>query len=238
MNAAPEPMRFSPIYAVGDIHGRLDLLEKMIEHIRADAHARSGTSLTVTLGDYVDRGPDSRGVIERLRTNPFPNRYVALKGNHEALLEAFLIDPSTGTQWQHLGGLETLRSFGIEVKPSMIDRDYEIAAEKLRQLLSPEQRAFLASLKTYLTVDRYFFCHAGVRPDVPLDRQNENDLLWIRNRFLNSTVNFGKIIVHGHTPVTAPEVLPNQINVDTGAFATGRLTCIVLEDDSYRFIST
>ena len=226
------------LYVIGDIHGRLDLLDQLIEAICRDVDAHGNDSLTVTLGDYIDRGPNSRGVIERLLVNPFPGRFVALKGNHEALLETFLERPAIGDQWRQLGGLETLHSFGVPVASLMVDRNYDRAAEQLRGALSQEHTKFLASLKTSLCVGQYFLCHAGVRPGVPLERQVEEDLLWIRDEFLNSRIDFGKIVVHGHTPVEEPEVLSNRINIDTGAFATGRLTCAVLEEESRRFINT
>ena len=226
------------LYVIGDIHGRLDLLDQLIEAIRRDVDEYGNDCLTVTLGDYIDRGPDSRGVIERLLTNPFPGCYVALKGNHEALLETFLDQPDIGGQWRHLGGLETLHSFGIPVASLMVGRNYNEAAEELRAALSSEHMRFLTSLKTSLFAGRYFLCHAGVRPGVPLERQSEEDLLWIRDEFLSSRMDFGKIVVHGHTPVEEPEVLSNRINIDTGAFATGRLTCIVLEGENHRFIRT
>ena len=225
------------LYAIGDVHGRLDLLERAIQAIDRDVAERGGTALTVTLGDYIDRGPQSRGVIERLSVNPFPTPYVALKGNHETLLEAFLADPSVGAHWRRLGGLETIASFGVPVQQLMLGRNYEDAAAQLRKALTQQHRDFLASLKTSVVVGRYFLCHAGVRPGVPLDRQREDDLLWIRDEFLNSTEDFGKIVVHGHTPVAEPEVLPNRINIDTGAFMTGRLTCVVLEKDRHRFLT-
>ena len=225
------------LYVIGDIHGRLDLLDRLIAAIDRDARERGGATLTVTLGDYIDRGPQSRGVLERLAENPFPGDYVALKGNHEVLLQAFLDDPGIGGQWRNLGGLETLHSFGIRVAPLMVGRDFAGAAAALRAALTPRQREFLAALQTSLTVGRYFLCHAGVRPGVPLARQSEQDLLWIRDEFLRSTMDFGKIVVHGHTPTEAPEVLPNRINIDTGAFATGRLTCVVLDGDAPRFIA-
>jgi serine/threonine protein phosphatase 1 len=225
------------LYVIGDIHGRLDLLEGVIEAIDRDVAARPGKALTVTLGDYVDRGPQSRGVIERLAANPFPTSYVPLKGNHEAIFEAFLADPAVGAHWRRLGGLETLASFGVPVQQAMLGRNYGETALRLRKALTDKQARFFAALQLSLTVGCYFLCHAGVRPGVPLARQTEEDLLWIREEFLESSADFGKIIVHGHTPVTAPEVLPNRINIDTGAFATGRLTCIVLEGGRHRFLT-
>src|SRR5450759_5041040 len=226
------------LYVIGDIHGRLDLLDRLIDEIDRDAKKHGTNCLTVTVGDYIDRGPDSRGVLDRLLSNPFPGDYVALKGNHEALLQAFLEDPATGAHWRQLGGLETLHSFGIPVAEMMKGKNYEEAAEQLRAALSPAHTKFLASLKTSLTVGRYFLCHAGIRPGVALDRQREEDLLWIRNEFLDSTMDFGKIVVHGHSPTLEPEVRPNRINIDTGAFATARLPCVVLEGERRRFIST
>ena len=225
------------VYAIGDIHGRLDLLDRLIAAIGKDAGALGGDSLTVTLGDYVDRGPKSRGVLDRLSSNPFPGNFVALKGNHEALLEAFLVDPKAGVHWQHLGGLETLHSFGVCVSRLKGERNYEKASKDLQVALTPGQMKFLASLRMSLTVGRYFLCHAGVRPGVPLDRQRDEDLLWIRDEFLDSDLDFGKIVVHGHTPVVEPQVKRNRINIDTGAFATGRLTCVVLEGGQHRFIT-
>jgi len=222
---------------IGDIHGRLDLLDRMIAAINRDAKEHGGKSLTVTIGDYIDRGPKSRGVLDRLLANPFPGNYVALKGNHDALLQAFLADPKIGEHWQHLGGLETLHSFGIGFSSLKGGRNFEQAAEKLRAALTPEQTKFLASLKMSLSVGRYFICHAGVRPGVPLERQSDEDLLWIRDEFLDSDIDFGKIVVHGHTPTVEPQVRPNRINIDTGAFATGRLTCVVLEGNQHRFLT-
>jgi serine/threonine protein phosphatase 1 len=120
----------------------------------------------------------------------------------------------------------------------MVGKGFDEAAQALRQALPAEQSAFLGRLKLSLTVGGYFLCHAGVRPGVPLDNQRAEDLLWIRDEFLSSKVDFGKIVVHGHTPTQSPEVLANRINIDTGAFATGRLTCLVIEDGGLRFLST
>jgi serine/threonine protein phosphatase 1 len=225
------------LYVIGDVHGRLDLLDRVIDAIARDLAGHGAEALTITLGDYIDRGPQSRGVIERLARNPFPTPYVALKGNHESLLEAFLGDPAVGAHWRRLGGFETLASFGVPVRPMMLGRNFDEAAAGLRAAMTPEHADFLASLRVSLTVGRYFFCHAGVRPGVALERQSEEDLLWIREEFLDSSADFGKIVVHGHTPVRTPEVLPNRINVDTGAFATGRLTCLVLEQGRHRFLT-
>ena len=193
-------------------------------------------ALTVTLGDYIDRGPASRGVLERLAANPFPTPYVALKGNHEALLDSFLSDPKVGEHWRNLGALETLSSYGVPVGEVMLGKNYQEAADRLRDALPSGHVKFLQSLKTSHSHGNYFLCHAGVRPGVALERQSDEDLMWIRHEFLNSTMDFGKIVVHGHTPIEQPEVFANRINIDTGAFATGQLTCVVLERDNHRFL--
>lgn len=226
-------------YVIGDIHGRSDLLDQMVEEIERDLERSPvANSLTVTLGDYVDRGPDSRGVLDRLASNPFPTEYIALKGNHELMFEAFLRDPTVASQWRRFGGLETLHSYKVPVAAVMVGKGFEEASNALRQSVPKEHFRFLGSLKLSLSMGDYFLCHAGVRPGIPLEHQREEDLLWIREEFLNSKMNFGKIVVHGHTPMASPEVLPTRINIDTGAFATGRLTCLVLEGGSRRFLST
>jgi len=222
---------------IGDIHGRSDLLDRIAAEIKRDLEQRPDSQcMTVTLGDYVDRGPDSRGVIERLIHNPFPTRYVGLKGNHEELFLSFLADPAVGQQWRELGGLETLHSYGVAVGALMMGKGFEEASRALRDAVPEDHFRFLSSLRNSLTVGNYFLCHAGVRPSVALDRQREEDLLWIREDFLLHEEPFEKIIVHGHTPVKEPDVRKNRINIDTGAYATGRLTCLKLEQDQILFI--
>lgn len=239
MSSKPVISDSGRVYAIGDIHGRADLLDRMVALISHDLEANpAGECLTVTIGDYVDRGPDSRGVLDRLVRNPFPTPFIALKGNHEALLQAFLDDPSVAEHWRPLGGLETLHSYRVPVGELMLGKNYEQAAKALRAALPEAHFEFLASLTTSVVIGRYFMCHAGVRPGVPLERQSVEDLLWIRDEFLSSTVDFGKIVVHGHTPTERPEIWPNRINIDTGAFATGRLTCVVLESPQPRFLTT
>ncbi len=223
------------IYAIGDIHGRRDLLDRAIDAIARDVDAHGPAALTVTIGDYIDRGPDSCGVIDRLAANPFPTPYVAIKGNHEDILETFLADPDAGPYWRGQGGHETLQSYGVRVG-GFTGPSYAKARDALRRAMPPAHIEFLRSLKMSHSRGKYFFCHAGVRPRVPLDRQSEQDLLWIRDDFLACTKDFGKVVVHGHTPVEEPEVLPNRIDIDTGAFATGRLTCVALEEGAPRFL--
>ena len=218
------------LYVIGDIHGRADLLDQIAEQITLDMRQYPGPEcLTITLGDYIDRGPDSRGVLDRLARNPFPTRYVALKGNHEELFENFMQDPSIGPYWRRLGGLETIHSYRVPVSALMTGQGFDEACKALKLAMPTEHLRFLGSLGMSLTVGKFFLCHAGVRPGVSLEHQKADDLLWIREEFLTSTMNFGKIVIHGHSPNEWPEVRPNRINIDTGAFATGRLTCLVVE---------
>ncbi|WP_291573451.1 metallophosphoesterase, partial [Bradyrhizobium sp.] len=173
------------MYVIGDIHGRLDLLDRVITAICRDVEEHGSQALTITLGDYIDRGPSSRGVLDRLHANPFPTRYIALKGNHEVLLESFLADSMVGEQWRRLGGLETMHSYGVPVSGLMLGKNYKEARDRLRDAMPAEHMSFLQSLRTSHTHGRYFLCHAGVRPGVPLEQQSDEDLLWIRDEFLN-----------------------------------------------------
>ena len=230
------PKARQQIYAIGDIHGRLDLLDRAIESIHRDIVKRGPPELIVTLGDYVDRGPQSRDVLERLVGNPFPTPFLSLKGNHEEMMMDFLDDAAGGSFWAQNGGLETLRSYGIPTKGLLHGASFAEAAKQLRAEMPASHLEFLKSLRPSYAHGNYFFCHAGVRPSVSLDCQSEDDLLWIREPFLASKANFGRIVVHGHTPTAEPEVRANRINIDTGAFMSGRLTCVALEDDGPRFL--
>ncbi len=236
--AVPRGLR---VYAIGDVHGRLDLLDRMLDLIEADAAPTPDlVKYIVYLGDYVDRGAHSRGVIERLIEGPPPGfGAIHLKGNHEASMLDFLEDVRIGPSWLTYGGTATLASY--HVPPPHADSPPEEMAqaqEMLRRALPPAHRAFLDSLRTSVTIGDYLFVHAGIRPGVPLERQRENDLLWIREDFLRSTADHGKMVVHGHTICPEPEVRANRIGIDTGAFATHHLTCLVLEGTERRFLVT
>jgi serine/threonine protein phosphatase 1 len=218
------------IYAIGDIHGCVNLLDQTFQRIDADlAQNPAAQSIEVFLGDYIDRGPASRQVLDRLVARRRTHQTVFLKGNHETYLMDFLTDPSILTDWQHLGGLETLTSY--DMRPSVnADAAAQIRLAAAFALALPEaHRRFLRDLKLSFTCGDFFFVHAGIRPGIPLKAQVEKDLLLIRGDFLLCEDNFGKIVVHGHTPVMQPDVRSNRINIDTGAFATGRLTCLKLE---------
>jgi len=226
----PEGVR---IYAISDIHGRADLLKQLFSVIDADlARSRPQHPIHVFLGDYIDRGPESRGTLDLLIERSKSHETVFLKGNHEAFLVAALDDPSRFQDWSKYGGLQTLASYGLT--PSL-NPDRSEQVELMRQLktaLPEAHKRFLKRLRLTFTCGDFFFVHAGVRPGVRLGRQREADLLWIRDAFLESEDNFGKYIVHGHTPVREPEIRPNRVNIDTGAYATGNLTLLTIQGSS------
>ncbi len=222
------------IYAVGDIHGCLDLLEGMVARIRADLAARPHPKpLVMFLGDYVDRGPDSRGVIEALiglEADPdFATAY--LLGNHDRYVQAYLRDPEWYDLTYHwladnLGGGKTLASYGV---PDANPARPALTREPFAAAFPDSHRAFLDRAALWVRRGDYVFAHAGIRPGVALEAQDPEDLIWIREPFLSSAADFGFKVVHGHTIGKAVEHHPNRIAVDTGAFRTGVLSCVVLE---------
>jgi serine/threonine protein phosphatase 1 len=225
------------VYCVGDVHGRDDLLREMAERVEADMKTRTfDHAVTVFLGDYIDRGPDSMRVVDQLAIGEWPTSIIALAGNHEGFLTDFLDDAGILDFWRSQGGLATLHSYGVDVGPAMVGRDFAAVQAAFTARLPKHHRDFLEALKISAVIGDYFFCHAGVRPGVALDRQERDDLLNIREPFLSSTVEHAKLVVHGHTPAVAPEIGPNRIGIDTAAYATGRLTCLVLEKDEQRFL--
>lgn len=227
------------LYAIGDIHGRADLLGRLAEKIAQDLAARPAQKVvTVFLGDYVDRGLDSRGVLERLAEGDFPTPFVALRGNHEDAMLRFLDDPPVLKQWAMFGGLTTLTSYGVDPGREMFRGGAPAVLEAFLSRFPQAHRRFLEDTKFNAEFGDYFFCHAGVRPHVPLDRQDPGDLMWIRYEFLEYRGDFGKVVVHGHTPHTKVENLANRINLDTHAFKSGVLTAVALEGEERRFIDT
>jgi serine/threonine protein phosphatase 1 len=229
------------VYAIGDIHGRRDLLEKILATIVEDSAPLKEEQVTlVFLGDYVDRGPDSRGVLECLLSAlPTGWQTLFLKGNHEAIMLRFMHDLTAGPNWLAIGGQATLSSYGIHSDETRHPAIRLLAAqEALWQRLPAAHYQLLSGLRLVATIGDYGFVHAGIRPGIPLDAQDEEDLLWIRNEFLRSTADHGLVIVHGHTIVGAPELYTNRISIDTGAFATGCLTTLVLEEDRRWFLRT
>ena len=227
------------IYAIGDIHGRLDLLNELLARITSDIALRpTARPLYVFLGDYIDRGPSSRETIDRLIEHGKAHESVFLKGNHELIAIKCLSDRGLFDQWLRLGGLETLVSYGVPAETLANGKQIAELQSAFHSALPQAHFRFFRDLKNSFECGDFFFAHAGVKPNVELSRQKENDLLWIRGEFLSSKDDFGKIIVHGHTPTREIEVRPNRINIDTGAFATGRLSCLVLEGEELSVIDT
>lgn len=226
------------VYAIGDLHGRADLLCKIIRVVRADLlRSPCAGFVLVFIGDYVDRGLRSRDVVRVLAGASRWGNVVALRGNHEAVMLRFLEDPQRVADfWMRSGGAETLLSYGVDPADVLRGRGLVNAAARFRDRLPVVHREFLESLPISFTIGDYFFCHAGVRPGVPLENQTERDLLWIRRDFLEADTDFGKMVVHGHTPAKRPELRANRINIDTGAYITNRLTCLVLEGAEQRFL--
>ncbi|WP_368664853.1 metallophosphoesterase family protein [Caulobacter sp. Root655] len=232
------------VYAVGDIHGHLDLLDDLLDIIARDfaqlrerEPGRKDRPVLIFVGDYIDRGPASRGVIDRVLAlkalsdggSGFEVR--ALMGNHEQTLLSFLDTPEAGAAWVEFGGGETLTSYDVVRPPGRGDADsWRVVQAQFQHNLPADHLAFLRALELSARYGDYLFVHAGVRPGVPWDRQEPEDLLWIRNDFLSLPHRLGCIVVHGHTPDAEPFIGSDRINIDTGAYATGVLTAIRLTE--------
>jgi serine/threonine protein phosphatase 1 len=221
------------IYAIGDIHGCAEQLDAMFTVIDRDlSRATSVRPIHVFLGDYIDRGPASRETIDLLARRSQQHETVFLKGNHEAFLLEVLNDPLQFPNWKQFGGIPTLVSYGMK-PPFNPDPEEQIELiNEFRQVIPPYQMTFFNCLRNRFVCGDFFFVHAGVRPGVALAHQQEHDLLWIREEFLDYEKGFGKYIVHGHTPVQAPDIRFNRANIDTGAYATGNLTLLTIQGDS------
>jgi serine/threonine protein phosphatase 1 len=221
------------VWAVGDIHGRADLAHPLLEAVRADLSAsEAGRKAIVFLGDHIDRGSDSRGVLDQLcdlQADPALEVHF-IRGNHEERMEAFLTDPAVGPGWCDYGGRDTLFSYGVS--PPAMRGDMEGWGETARALAEalpePHQR-LLRSQQLSVSIGDYFFCHAGARPGVPLVDQRPEDLMWIRQPFLDHPAPFEKVVVHGHTPTEVVVSNTRRIGIDTGAYATNVLSAVRLE---------
>lgn len=233
----PENIR---VYCIGDIHGRDDLLAEILNKITDDASTFTGRALVIFLGDYIDRGENSREVLEILLNQSIPGfEYVYLRGNHEQTLLDFLQEATVAQSWVMYGGQATLASYGVKVTSILFKRNEFIRIQ--RELLAnlPEaHRQFIANTVLSYSIGSYFFVHAGIKPKVPLALQRVEDMLWIRDEFLSSKKQFKKCIVHGHSISSEVEMLPNRIGIDTGAYSSGILTCLVLQEDQRRLLQT
>lgn len=226
------------VYAIGDVHGQLDMLRRCHALIAADRMETGDRDAPVVhLGDYCDRGPRTREVIDLLSQGVASGEpWICLKGNHDRMMWLYLQDPMRRDpilrpdySWGHekLGGLETLRSYGIDRPEELSDSALHAMS---RDAVPAEHVAFLAELETVFETEHLFFCHAGIRPGVPLSDQVEDDLIWIRGAFHEDTRDHGKLIVHGHTPVDAPTHAGNRVNLDTGAGYGRGMSVAVFED--------
>lgn len=229
------------VYAVGDIHGRIDLLRRLNARILVDAEvAQADSCIVIYLGDYVDRGDHSREVVESLIEDPIPNfECISLLGNHEAFLLEFLDNPGHGNSWVFNGGDTTLRNYGVEVgDPEFHTGGWEWLRDRFAECLPKSHLEFLRSLPLMHDEGDYLFVHAGIRPGVPLQEQVREDLLWIREGFLDCEDDLGRVVVHGHTPTKEIQVKSNRIGIDTKAWMSDTLTCVVLHDREQAFIQT
>lgn len=224
------------VYAIGDIHGRSDLLDQLLEAIRADREAREAKrQVLVFLGDYIDRGPDSAGVLERLDAirRSGEEAYFILGNHEEALLRILSGDETVILDWLRFGGRECLASYGAD--PGSMPRDARAPAW-LAGVIPARDRMFLEACDDSVRIGDYLFVHAGIRPGAPLWAQVQQDLRWIREPFLSSTADHGVVVVHGHSISEGVDWKANRIGIDTGAFRSGVLTALVLSGSRRRII--
>lgn len=228
------------VIAVGDIHGRADLLDQLLERLLSyAANAPDFENTIVFLGDYIDRGMNSREVIQRLVDNPIPGwKMVCLRGNHDQSMLDFVKDPAVYRNWRQFGAPETLFSYGV--RPPLFDRveDFARARDDLARACPLNHWEFLGRLRYFHVEGDYVFVHAGIRPGVALVDQTPEDMMWIRDEFLAHRQKFPKVVVHGHTPSPRAVHLENRIGIDTGAHATDRLTAVIFEGARSSFLST
>ena len=232
---APDGYTF---YVIGDIHGRLDLLldvQRQIDEDKAGFH--TGHTAEIYLGDYIDRGPESAGVVSRLIVRARETRAIFLRGNHEQMLLSFLDgDDDCLGLWRAVGGVATMVSYGVPARLLSVSASQEDVRRCLHEQMPPEHLHFYEQTGAYMRAGAYLAVHGGIRPGVRLEDQKTSDLLGIRRDFLQYEGDFDFIVVHGHTPVTTPELRSNRINIDTGAFATNRLTCLRIGGDGARVL--
>lgn len=221
----------SVIYAIGDVHGCLPELLSLERKIVEDSSQIEGRKLLVMLGDYIDRGPQSAGVIDHLLKDP-PASFerFCLMGNHEAMAAAFLARPLPGGEWLRVGGMETLQSYGLAAE-TLVRGPSGKLRQTLEAYIPQEHQAFLRNCFWTLGIPGWLFVHAGLRPGVPITQQRPDDLFWIREDFYSAPAIPGLRVVHGHTPAGEPIFAPGRICIDTGAFATGRLTALKVTPD-------
>lgn len=228
------------VYAIGDVHGCIGLLNNLLDSIARDAKEFDAERrMLVFVGDYIDRGPNSAAVVERISTDlPLEFDSICLQGNHEAMMLNFLDHPDNFDLWDRNGAEATLASYGMD--PRAYASDLVGMAQcraALLEAIPAWHMRFFKTLNLSATLGDYFFAHAGVLPGTPLDRQRPSDLMWVRHDFLDAYEDFGKLVVHGHTPMKEPEVRSNRISIDTGVWKYGRLTALRLHQTSRAFLT-
>ncbi|MFG1394390.1 metallophosphoesterase family protein [Xanthobacter agilis] len=227
------------VYAVGDIHGEIDILRNLHRQMEADQAAhRNRIQQEIYLGDMVDRGPDSAAVLSTLIERRRARGAICLSGNHEDMMLEAHRGLAAFIHWIALGGLPAVLSYLPELAPVVGELEVRELWDRWRRAIPEAHLTFLHSLSVTHVCGDYLFVHAGVRPGVPVEAQSRHDCLWIRHDFLRSEETFSHVVVHGHTPVPVPELRANRIGIDTGAVFTGRLTCLVLDGSEQTLLST
>ncbi|MEL6978552.1 MAG: metallophosphoesterase family protein [Pseudomonadota bacterium] len=244
LDALPRPRIAGRVYAVGDVHGRADLLKRLLGRIYDDARrAPPDTPLSlILLGDYIDRGEDSKGVLElcsRLRAEAPVDEVVFIRGNHEAALLSFLRDPAYGEQWLAWGGVETLASYGVAAPWERArEKDYEGLRDDLSAAMGAHATLLASQTTSMWRTGNIFFCHAAIDPDAPITAQPDKALMWGDSRFMHRGGPEGMVVVHGHTVTEQPDIGRNRIGVDTGAYLSGVLSAVVIDANGFRFLAS
>ena len=225
------------IYAIGDVHGRADLLADAFERI--DRHRSINPNVAaaeILIGDLLDRGPDTRGCVEVLLKRQDRFGTVLIQGNHEHMFRNALEDQDSCRLWLANGGRETLLSYGYDITGETGRPDIELIQARIPEIVPEEHLLTLVHLPPIAQIDDFVFVHAGLRPGKAIEEQSIDDMLWIREPFLSTDYDFGALVVHGHTPVQQPQRRANRVNIDTGAYLTGRLTCLLITDRGVSFL--
>ena len=238
-------MNYSQVFAVGDIHGCKNLLDKIHNKIRIATNTKSGKKLIIYLGDYIDRGPDVKGTIDTLINFNLPNvEKIFLLGNHEQMFLDVLEGKNNSLyNWISNSGLETIESYGGDLS-KYIDDNLELTFEKkivtkIKKFLPKAHLNFFNNLKLYHVWNNYLFVHAGINPKMPIEKQQKETLIWTREKsFFDPLMTYDKIVVHGHTAKEKIEKYPFRINLDTGSFYSGRLSCLLFENNKCRYFDS
>lgn len=233
-------LAYENVYVIGDVHGCFDQLMSLEQKIYAEKKSSEQDDLIITLGDYVDRGPRSADVIEHLLAPPEANfERICLLGNHELAMLDYLENRLPLQSWMRLGGTQTLLSYGIDIDrlETLYSKSKQVD-EKIRELVPNSHKQFLKDLPILIQTRRFLFVHAGIRPNVDIEDQKDHDLITIRDEFYKNADLSDYIVIHGHTPVKSPQLKTNRLNIDTGAYRSGVLSAVKLNQDGIKFLSS